>query len=291
VWHGACSLTAAMTTPADTWILGLDLGERSRGAVCFADWLAGPEHTLAVHVLEMWTRPYIHADVASATREVVVRLAGELHVPPPTRMTVIDADTAEAGLVRAAEGAAGLVIGRAAGHDEQMIRALGPVARHVLRSLPCPVVVVPRDLTSVAPGPIVLATDLDAASEAAVGFARELAARHGRELMVAHIVEDRTSTLIDDADPYWQRARESYREEREQSVHRWMAERALIGHPRVTQGGVVEELSKLAAATRAAMVVVGSRRLGAIGRIFLGSTASALAGRAPCPVAVVPSEA
>jgi nucleotide-binding universal stress UspA family protein len=188
-----------------------------------------------------------------------------------------------------AEGAAGLVIGRAAGHDEPMVWALGHVARHVLRSLPCPVVVVPRDLTAVTPGPIVLATDLGDASNSAVGFARELATRHGRELLVAHVVEDRYSDLIDEMDPYWQQARESYRDEREQSVHRWMAEHALIGHPRVTQGSVVGELCKLAAATHAAMVVVGSRRLGTIGRIFLGSTASALAGQAPCPVAVVPS--
>jgi nucleotide-binding universal stress UspA family protein len=278
-----------MTTPATTWILGLDLGDRSRGAVCLADWLAGPEHTLAVHVLELWSRPYVRSDAIAATREVAHRMASELHVAPPSQVTVLEADSAEEGLARAAEGAAGLVIGRAAGHAESMTWALGHVARRVLRSLPCPVVVVPRDLTAIAPGPIVLATDLDDASTAATGFARELAARHGRELVVAHVVEDRYSELIDDMDPYWQHARDIYRDEREQSAHRWMAEHALIGRARVAQGSVVDELQKLATATRAAMVVVGSRRLGTLGRIFLGSTASTLAARAPCPVAVVPS--
>jgi nucleotide-binding universal stress UspA family protein len=280
---------AAMTTPANTWILGLDLGGRSRGAVCLANWLAGPEHTLAVHVLELWSRPYIRTDAVSTTREVVSRLASELHIPPPTHATVMEAETAEAGLARAAEGAAGLVIGRAAGHAERMMWALGHVARRVLRSLPCPVVVVPRDLTAVAPGPIVLATDLDDATNAAVGFARELASKHGRELVVAHVVEDRYSDLIDPMDPHWQRARDIDCQEREQSAHRWMAEHGLIGRPRIAQGSVVDELNQLATATHAAMVVVGSRRLGTVGRFFLGSTASTLAAQAPCPVAVVPS--
>lgn len=93
-------------TDTNTWILGLDLGDRSRGAVCIADWLAGPEHTVAVHVLEPWSRPYIHTDAVSATSEVMHRLARELHISPPTRVTVLDAETAEMGLERAAEGAA-----------------------------------------------------------------------------------------------------------------------------------------------------------------------------------------
>lgn len=277
------------TIDANTWILGLDLGARSRGAVCLADWLAGPEHTLAVHVLELWSRPYIRTDALASTFEVVHRLAHELHISPPTRVTVLDAESAEIGLACAAEGAAGLVVGRAAGSREQSAWGLGHVARRVLRSLPCPVVVVPRDLTAVAPGPILFATDLNTASAAAVPFARELAAKHGRELQVVHVIEDRYSDLLDDMDPYWQQARGAYVDERTEGVHRWMTEHALIGQPRIAHGSVVDELQKYAAATQAALVVVGSRRLGTVDRIFLGSTASALASRASCPVAVVPS--
>lgn len=277
------------TTDANTWILGLDLGDRSRGAACVADWLAGPDHTLAVHVLEMWTRPYIRTDVVAATSEVVLRLAKDLHISPPRRVKVLDAETAEQGLTIAGEGAAGLVIGRAAGSREQGVRGLGRVARRVLRNLPCPVVVAPRDLAAVAAGPIVLATDLDVASNAAVPFARELASKQGRELVVMHVIEDRYTDLLDDMDPYWQQARDAYIDERTESVHRWMAEHALLGRPRIAHGTVVDELQKHALASQAAMVIVGSRRLGALGRIFLGSTASALAGRSPCPVAVVPA--
>ena len=95
--------------------------------------------------------------------------------------------------------------------------------------------------------------------------------------------------LIDDLEPYWQQARDAYRDELAATVHHWMAAHALIGEPHVMFGSVVDELRALAIASQAAMIVVGSRRLGTVGRIFLGSTASALAARASCPVAVVPS--
>ena len=277
------------TADANTWILGLDLGDRSRGAVCCANWLAGPDHTIAIHVMELWTRPHIRTDAVSTVREVVRRLASEMHVLPPVRVSVVDADSAEEGLVRASEGAAGLVIGRAAGRREETPWALGQVARRVLRRLPCPVVVVPRDLSEIAPGPILLATDLDVSSLAAVSFARELAMKQGRELLVVYVGETRYSDLVDDLDPSWRRARDAYCEELELAAQAWMTTHALMGRPRIVYGSVVEELRTLAVTTQAAMVVVGSRRLGTAGRIFLGSTASALAGHAVCPVAVVAS--
>ncbi len=280
----ACLVTITIAT---TWILGLDFGDRSRGAVCFADWLAGPEHTIAVHVVEMWSRPYIRTDASSTTQESLRRLSGELHVSAPTRISVLDAESAEEGLARASEGAAGLIIGRAARRLDETPWALGRVARRILRRLPCPVVVVPRDLTAIPPGPVLLATALDESSDAAVGFAREVAAKHGRELMVVHVDESRFSDLIDENDPDWLLAREAYRDELVTALRVWMTRHALIGPTHVADGRVVDELQTLAVATQAALVVVGSRRLGAAGRIFSGSTASALAGRAVCPVAVV----
>lgn len=272
---------------ANTWILGLDLGDRSRGALCCAAWLSGPEHTHAVHILELWSRPYIRTDAVTTVHAAAQRLASELHVAAPARISVVDAETAEDGLAQIAEGAAGLIIGRAAAQHQHTPWALGHVARRLLRRLPCPVVVVPRDLAQIAPGPILLATDLDNSSTAAVSFARDVAARHGRELVVVHVGETRYSDLIDDLEPYWQQAREGYRVELEATAHRWMAEHALLGAPRILFGSIADELQNLAVNTQAAMIVVGSRRLGTVGRIFLGSTASALAGRAPCPVAVI----
>jgi len=285
--RGLLKASVMTTTTASTWILGLDLGDRSRGALCFADWFAGPEHTIAVHVVEMWSRPYIHAEPSVAVQEALQRISSELHVSPPTRISVLDAGSAEEGLARASEGAAGLIIGRAARRLEETPWALGRVARRILRRLPCPVVVVPRDLAEVGPGPVILATALDGSSDAAVGFARDVAAKHGRELMVVHVNEARFSGLIDDRDPLWRRACEVYREDLVTALRAWMTRHALSGPARVVDGSVVDELQTLAVTVQAALVVVGSRRLGAAGRIFLGSTASTLAGGAACPIAVV----
>jgi nucleotide-binding universal stress UspA family protein len=55
-------------------------------------------------------------------------------------------------------------------------------------------------------------------------------------------------------------------------------------------GAVPEALADLAARERAAVVVLGSRKLSAVERVFTTSTASALAGLCPCAVAVVPNE-
>ncbi|HEY0134508.1 MAG TPA: universal stress protein [Nannocystis sp.] len=273
----------------DTWILGLDLGARGRGAVRVADWLAGPDRTIGVHVLEHWTRPYIRPNAISAVHEAVRRIGDEFHVTPPARISVLEAASAEEGLAEAARGAAGLVIGRVAGSRQDTPFGLGRVARRLLRSLPGPVVVVPRDLEAVAPGPVLLATDLDESSDAAAAFARALAGKHGRELVVVHVGERRHSDLIDELEPSWLAAREAYRDELAAALARWMARHDLAQAPRrVVYGSTVDELVTLAATIDAAMLVVGSRRLGAAGRVFLGSTASALAGRAACPVAVIP---
>jgi nucleotide-binding universal stress UspA family protein len=44
-------------------------------------------------------------------------------------------------------------------------------------------------------------------------------------------------------------------------------------------------------ADSASMVVVGSRGLGRVGRVLLGSTSRQLAHHAPCPIVVVPAAA
>ena len=273
----------------DTWILGLDLGARGRGAVRVADWLAGPDRTIGVHVLEHWSRPYIRPNAISAVHEAVRRIGEEFHVTPPARVSVLEAASAEEGLAQAAHGAAGLVIGRAAAGHEDGPFGLGRVARRLLRALPGPVVVVPRDLEAIAPGPVLLATDLDESSDAAASFARALAHEHQRELVVVHVGEPRHSDLIDELEPGWLAAREAYRDELAAALERWTARHELTALPRrIVYGSAVDELVSLAATMKAVMLVVGSRRLGAAGRVFLGSTASALAGRAACPVAVVP---
>ncbi|MBL9106419.1 MAG: universal stress protein [Myxococcales bacterium] len=272
------------------WVVGLDLGERSLGALAFAHWLShDSDHMVGVYVLETWMRPYVEVDVITSVHSAVAGAATRLRIPAPARVTVVEAMSAEDGLARAAEGAAGLVIGRAARAGEAPMVRLGHVARRLLRTLPGPVVVVPRDLTAVAAGPVLLATDLDDTTTAALPFAQALAARHGRKLELVHVGEARHNDLIDELEPSWLAAREEHRATVERELGAWAHAHGLGELRRhVGYGDPALKIAEIAAARDAALVVVGSRHLGIVGRIFLSSTASALAGAATCPVAVVP---
>ncbi|MDC0669797.1 universal stress protein [Nannocystis radixulma] len=276
---------------ARRWILGLDLGARSRGAVAFARWLreAG-EPVTSVHVLETWTRGYLRSDNFEQLQAALARATGEMGLASPDDIRVVEADRAEVGLARAAEGAAGLVIGRAAPTDGRALIRLGATARRILRGLPAPVIVVPPEWTVAAAGPVLVATDLEDTSAGAVAFAQELAARHGRALALVHVGAALYNDFIDELDPRWLAAREIYRADVVDAVREWAAERGLAGATRhVLYGDPPQAIARLAEACEAAIVVVGSRRLGTVARAFLSSTASTLASFAACPVAVVPS--
>lgn len=281
-------------TATKPWILGLDLSPRSHGVLVLAQWLrSGGAAVLGLHVLEAWASPFIAAaeDVATRVREAVAERCAHLGIAPLTSVAVEVEPRAEDGLLRAATAAAGLVIGRAAPRGEQPLVRLGSAARRVLRALPGPVIVVPPDLAAIAAGPIVLATDLGPSSDAALRFAVALAAAQGRELELLHIGEPRHSDLIDELDPDWLREREIYRGGVEAQAAAWAARHGLAGRPlHVLFGDRAGEIAAAAARLDAAIVVTGSRRLSLAGRLFSTSTASALAGLAACPVAVVPAD-
>ncbi|WAS89698.1 universal stress protein [Nannocystis punicea] len=269
------------------WVLGLDLGARSRGALAFARWLreAG-ESVTSVHVLETWMRGYLRSDNYEQFQAVLARAAAEMG---PGDVQVMEADRAEVGLARAAEGAAGLVIGRAAPGEGTSLLRLGATARRVLRGLPAPVIVVPPDWVAAGAGPVLVATDLEETSAGAVEFAQQFAARHRRPLELVHVGEAHYNDFIDELEPRWLAAREIYRADVVDRVHEWALERDLSGTRHVVYGEPAQQIAALARARDAALVVVGSRRLGTVARAFLSSTASALASSAACPVAVVPS--
>jgi nucleotide-binding universal stress UspA family protein len=280
-------------TAIKPWILGLDLSPRSDGALVFAAWLRSAGATvIGVHALEAWANRFIvEVEQAEASvRDAVAERCARLGVAPLTSVSLAHVLRAEEGLLQAAATAGGgIVIGRAAPRGERSLVRLGQVARRVLRELPGPVVVVPPDLVKVAPGPILLATDLTPSSDAAAHLAIELAATQGRPLEVVHVGEPRHSELIDERDPAWQRQREIYRAGIRASAETWAAGLGIGDRTRhVLFGDCAEEIAAAATRLQAALIVTGSRRLGLIGRVFSTSTASSLAGLAECPVAVVP---
>src|SRR5690606_19865608 len=105
-------IPSGQMSTVNQWIVGLDLNERSHGALVFASWLslAGDAIT-GVHVVEECRRRYTPGDVLPAVEAAVARTTQALGCAPPTKIVTFDASTAELSLVRAAEGAAGLILG------------------------------------------------------------------------------------------------------------------------------------------------------------------------------------
>jgi nucleotide-binding universal stress UspA family protein len=185
------------------WILGLDLGPRSRGAVELARWLAratrGGDEFVAVHVLGAEhlraVLQYHHLDEVLAAAKLAARRDVTGDWPGgPVPVEIVQALTIEEGLTaaRTRHQADGLIVGRAAPAEGLHLVRLGHVARHLLRELAGPVVIAPPDLVeaSVGDGPVTALTSMSEESAESCRFASALATRTGLPLAITHAVSD-----------------------------------------------------------------------------------------------------
>ncbi len=284
------------------WLVGLDLIPENTGVFRVSSWLRASEpeaQAIGVHVVEtglfrfLGERvPTILAGARERIDEAVAEAGGGVDLF--AKLEAVSADTAERGLMDAAirHGARALLIGRWSRRGERSVVKLGRVARRILRALPVPVIVTPPDLlrSDIGAGPILLATDLSANSAAAARFAVDLAERTARPLVVAYVGIPRSHAALYVLDEEMEGLIEGHKREVEAAARAW-ASANLPGDPevKVAFGEIESELLGLAEGLSASMIVCGSRGLSLAERIFASSTASNLAGLAPCPVAVVPS--
>jgi len=291
-----------MVPSGKKWIVGLDLGPRSLGALRFATWMvrhsqAGGERLVGIHVLEeahlQAALRYHHlAEIevnAAHTAQEQLAQAGATDV---LTVHVVEGTEAETTLEAACAFHRGnaLVIGRNAPRDSANPVRLGRVARRVLRSLDEPVMVVPPDLTDAGSGAVVLAVSMDEDADSAAAFAQDFATRFGRELVLARVapMPEHHSAQYLPAETL-AKIRSEHQHAADRELATWAEEHG-IGELRrvVLQGGIVDQLVELATKEHALAVITGSRRLTLFERWLLASTGSELAARAPCPVVVVP---
>lgn len=138
------------------------------------------------------------------------------------------------------------------------------------------------------PARILLATDQSRDSASATRAAVALASRGGSELHVVHVAED----LPGDAATAESAAgepsgRERPEASREELVRRVQEAGADVAGAHVREGRPVEEVLAVAEEIGADLVLVGSRGLGAVGRLVLGSVSEGLVHNARRPVLVV----
>jgi nucleotide-binding universal stress UspA family protein len=159
---------------------------------------------------------------------------------------------------------------------------LGSVSRACLEHAASPVVVVPAESTSAAIGRVVIGLDGSEGARGALRWACETATACGADLVGVTAFEPDQSELRPDVIAELRRRADA-------DLARWCTDadgeaerRVLDGDPRTVLLDAVEKES-------ADLLVVGSRGLGPVARLLLGSVASAVAQHAPVPVAVVPS--
>jgi nucleotide-binding universal stress UspA family protein len=289
------------------WIVGVDTGGRSRGALHFARWLADATGTpwrdavVPVHVLDVE-----HLRIALRVRHLdelveMERAAGERQIAevfpgggaPPLR--IAQALTAEDGLesARSEHGADGLVVARAASRGGHSVFRLGATARHILRRPAAPVVVVPPDLRAedVGSGPVVVLAGLGGGPALeACRLARAIADATRRELALVRVVDpahppaEGSPELAPEgggpADPL---------SVGERALERWAAEHEvwpdLIA---VTDGEIVTATLAFAEARSAPLVVVGARVSPSLGDALATKPWRRLAALARQAVVVAP---
>lgn len=185
-----------------------------------------------------------------------------------------------------------LVLGRAAPSDEDRFIRLGPVARRLLRSLPCALMVVPPDLrgAAIGEGPVLLPVDGSDSTLNAFRQAQDLAARLGRELVLVHVADSPALWGYEFISPATIQSMSSdLNTTAIRNIERWLQEHALGGHRLVVRQGVVsQEVSLLAQELDACFIVTGSRELSTTERVFVTSVGSELSASANRPVLVVP---
>ncbi len=135
-------------------------------------------------------------------------------------------------------------------------------------------------------GPVLLGTDLSAASDLATDWAFDLAERERTELLVVSVIDPAELRRVGRPGLRVDQARELREDKAVELVTRG---RRLGVDVRflVWTGEPGPSLVEAAEAEGAGLIVVGSHGRGALGRLFLGSVSEYVVRHAPCPVLVV----
>jgi nucleotide-binding universal stress UspA family protein len=284
-------------------VVGLDGSDESRVALrwaaAYADLVGAP-----LHAVSAWQYPADSAapigfvDLVDAEK-ATARVEGELRAQLTELLgdaagsvtTAAPRGPAADAILRAAEDqdAAMIVVGsRGRGGFKSLL--LGSVSRQLCEHAPRPVTVVRRTavVDPVRLGTIVVGTDGSPDAERAMTFAGDLATERGAELVVVHAVQAPEPVHPRFVEPAVDL------EARREFAEAWCAplkQRGIGYDLEVVQGDPRRALLDVARDRGADLLVVGSRGLGPLANVVLGSVATSLAQHADLPVTIVPRAA
>lgn len=137
---------------------------------------------------------------------------------------------------------------------------------------------------------IVVATKLDSDSEAALEYARKLAANYGARIVLAHSLDPMEYATVD-AVPG--RVLRKMSEEARGALDKLacsLLEEAIPSHSEIRQETVAQMLVDVARQYEAGLIVIGTKGMAGVGPILVGSIAEQLVRLAPCPVLAVAAD-
>jgi nucleotide-binding universal stress UspA family protein len=137
---------------------------------------------------------------------------------------------------------------------------------------------------------IVVATDLNGQSEAALEYARKLATNYGARIVLAHGLDPLEYAAVD-AVPGRVRTglTETAREVLDKLAGDLLRE-GIHSHSEIRQGAVAQMLVDVARQYEAGLIVVGTKGMEGAGPVIVGAIAEQLVRLAPCPVMAVAAD-
>jgi nucleotide-binding universal stress UspA family protein len=283
-------------------VVGLDRSDPGRAAVEYAAQLARRRHLplrliYAYELIQTTVRPTYGwtPDVERVVRNSAQRVLDEtveilgVGYPDVEVSAVLQRGSPVEILLEESHHARTIVLGsRGAGGFADLV--IGSTTLHVAAHASCPVIAVPSpsDLDTPRHG-VVVGVDGSELSEAAIGYAFEMASGLGEKLTALHAWHDPTRTGVGMMMPTTYNPAEVAEEERlalAESLAGWQEKfpdvdverKVVLGHP-------VPVLVSHAAQAR--ILVVGSRGRGALSSVVLGSVGHGVLHHATGPVAVV----
>jgi len=137
---------------------------------------------------------------------------------------------------------------------------------------------------------IVVATDLGGRAEAALEYARKLAASYGARIVLAHGLDPMEYAAVD-AVPrsVLGQMTKAARKVLDQLASELLRE-GIHSHSEVRQGAVAEMLVDVARQYEAGLIVIGTKGMEGAGPVVVGAIAERLVRLAPCPVMAVAAD-
>ena len=137
---------------------------------------------------------------------------------------------------------------------------------------------------------IVVATDLEGRSEAALEYARKLAGAYGARIILAHGTDPVEFAAVDSIPG---RVLRRMPEQARAALNEMAADlirEGIHSHSEIRQGAVVQMLLDVARQYEAGLIVIGTRGRHGAGPIAVGSITEELVRKSPCPVLAVAAD-